>query len=146
MVNHARTILLNEYPDKLSNIALGANYIDHTFKPIKELDSVIKVKNTLFGTDPDQLTYNLMAVEYMNLIRSDVTGLAYIKSLDKRLIDEYKGWAQFDIGSSFTHLVPGNLDFNLIGNFVGDDYLGHNIGKVKLKFNSSNLNTCVIHD
>jgi len=146
IVNQARTLLINRPSTEIDIESLGGIYVDPSFKPVNEVDAVIRVKRVLFGTDPDSLTYNFRAAEYMNLLRGDVAAIDYIKSLDPRLTDEYRHWPDFSITPTFIHTVSGNLDFALVDKYRGDDFKGQNTASVKLVFNSSDLNTCLVHN
>lgn len=84
MINHARTLLLNQARNRTHYSDYGYEYIPPTFKPVV-LPSVLQnLRRLFFGTAPDNYFLNFRANELMSYIHT--TELAeYVYKLDPRV-------------------------------------------------------------
>jgi hypothetical protein len=84
MINHARTLLLNQ-PGKLYMPGIiGEEYIPANYSPVALPSYVITPRRIIFGTDPDKVFLNFRAWELLSLAHE--TELAeFIYELDPRI-------------------------------------------------------------
>lgn len=68
MINHVRTLLLNQHPDTAGPTDIGYEYIPGVFKPIRMPTTLETVHKILFGNRPDNYFRNFRAREILNYI------------------------------------------------------------------------------
>lgn len=84
MINHARTLLLNQPGKAYMPGMFGEEYVPPHYTPVSFPSYIITPHKILFGTSPDRAFLNFRAVELLNLIH--VTELAeFIYDLDARV-------------------------------------------------------------
>lgn len=84
MINHARTLLLNQSRQQTHYSDMGYEYIPPTFKPIEMPTTLNVVRQILFGAKPDNYFRNFRCHEFLSYIHA--TELAnYIYNLDARV-------------------------------------------------------------
>lgn len=84
MINHARTLLLNQPGKNYTPGFLGEEYTPANYVPVSVPSYVVFPRKILFGTDPDKVFLNFRARELMGLIHA--TELAeFVYSFDPRV-------------------------------------------------------------
>jgi hypothetical protein len=84
MINHARTLLLNQHPDYAGPDDVGYEYIPPTFKPVAMSTPLATIHRILFGSKPDNYFRNFRAAELLGYIHQ--TELAqFLTALDPRI-------------------------------------------------------------
>jgi hypothetical protein len=84
MINHARTLLLNQPRDRMHYSDYGYEYVPPTFKPVVLPPPLLALRRILFGATPDNYFINFRVNEIMSYIHS--TELAeYALRLDPRI-------------------------------------------------------------
>jgi hypothetical protein len=84
MINHARTILLNQAPNKTHYSDPGYAYIPPSFAPIKLSATLENIHRLIFGSRPDNYFLNFRARELLNYLHT--TELSeFVYALDPRV-------------------------------------------------------------
>lgn len=127
MINHVRTLLINR---KLPNKSqYGSEYTDPSFNPIVLTPHSQTIHETLFGSDPDELTLNYRAAQYLNLLYSDPEAKKFLDKIDPRNTYRNDVWYNFDFSSKM--IVTGDsllaLNVELLGIYIGQDAFGQNL-------------------
>lgn len=137
MINHARTLMINaQLPN---NSMYGSEYIDPTFRPLQLSTRGRLIRETLFGSDPDELTLNFRAAQYLNLLYSNDTIKKYLDKLDRRNTYRDDVWLGFDFSSKI-HFTESSIlkDYlSLIGLYLGQDAFGQNLMNFNIEFNAA---------
>lgn len=68
MINHVRTLLLNQHPDTAGPTDIGYEYIPASFKPLRLPTALETVHKILFGNKPDNYFRNFRAHEILSYI------------------------------------------------------------------------------
>lgn len=84
MINHARTLLLNQARNQTHYSDLGYEYIPGDYKPIELPSTFAAIRQILFGTNPDNYFRNFRCREFLSYIHA--TELAeYMYRFDPRV-------------------------------------------------------------
>lgn len=84
MINHARTLLLNQARNQTHYSDIGYEYIPGNYKPVELSATLTTIRQILFGANPDNYFRNFRCREFLSYIHS--TELAdYIYKLDPRV-------------------------------------------------------------
>lgn len=84
MINHVRTLLLNQHPDTAGPTDTGYEYIPNVFKPLRLPTALETVRKILFGNRPDNYFRNFRVREilsYMHQTELDV----FTRQFDPRI-------------------------------------------------------------
>jgi|694.fasta_scaffold23418_9 hypothetical protein len=84
MINHARTLLLNQHPDSVGVDDVGYEYIPPGFKPQKLPTALDTVHKILFGSRPDNYFLNFRAYELLSYIHQTELD-TFLRALDPRI-------------------------------------------------------------
>lgn len=137
MINHVRTLLLNR--NLPNNSQYGSEYTDPSFVPLLLTPHGEVIHETLFGSDPDELTLNYRVSQYLNLLYSDPEIKPYLDLIDPRNTYRDDVWYLFP----FTTTVQRNNDsfmadyLTVIGKYIGQDSFGQNLMNIQLELNAN---------
>ena len=84
MINHARTLLLNQARDQTHYSDLGYEYISPNFRPVNLPPALKLIRGILFGNKPDNYFRNFRCRELLSYIHSSEFD-EYIYRLDSRV-------------------------------------------------------------
>lgn len=87
MINHARTLLLNASPTKADYADSGTDgyeFVSPNFKPVVLPESLMTIRRTLFGRNPDMLFLGLRAQELLTYVHQSEFA-DYALDFDNRL-------------------------------------------------------------
>lgn len=84
MINHARTLLLNQNPETAGADDIGYEYIPPEFKPVAMPTALATVHKILFGSKPDNYFRNYRAHELLSYVHQTELD-AFARALDSRV-------------------------------------------------------------
>lgn len=86
MINHVRTLLLNQSSSQAQSVAFpGEEYVPLGFAPVTLTPGLKRVVDILFGQNPDRAMMNYRLRQYMTLIHGVPILDAHVKTLDSRI-------------------------------------------------------------
>lgn len=107
MINHARTLLLNQPGATSQRQDIGEEYIPPTFVP-RELPTYLQtVRRVLFGSTPDRYFLNFRARELMQLLHQTELG-EFVYALDSRVTYWPENNAPFFGSDTKISIAPNN--------------------------------------
>lgn len=127
MINHARTLILNEAAGNRPNLEeYGEEYVPSSFRPKRLSGPIKRLREICLGTKGDPLYQNYMLADIMNVLHSGNVSRAYILSLDPRYtydVSNYNLLSQ-DFGTVVTALSSSAMSLNTSGVGRADDVTG----------------------
>jgi len=131
MINHALCLLINKNRNEIIN-DVNKLYIDKNYETITNLPTyIIKIRNILFGTEPDEDMLFYRARQYLQMIHADKELEKFITDFDNRITynldnSEYTNNSLFGM-----KIISGPTDYLFIlGQQLPPDWQG----KLKVSF------------
>jgi hypothetical protein len=139
MVNHIRTLLLNQSAaGRPAPGQYGEEIIPAGYARRPELGDVVAAKRLLFGSDPDVLTQNIRAAQYLKLVHADPRLAPLVVAFDSRItyLNKANQWLFPEVGTTYT-VTDGVGEAFVDGTWQGDDGLGRNMLRLVLAANAA---------